>query len=92
MLKEFILEYKKEFADEVTPENVGFSAQMFSFVTFRDEVLILLYMDMAFIIVALLFVYFFFVFHLGSKFLSIVGISIIFLSFPLSAVIVQGIG
>lgn len=65
---------------------------MFSFVTFLDEVLTLLYVDMAIVLVALLFVFFYFVFHLKSKFLAAVGISIIALSFPFSAVIVQGLG
>jgi len=64
MLKEFILEYKAEFAEDNTQEAVGFDAQMFSFVTFLDEILILLYMDMGFILVALLFVFCFFVYHL----------------------------
>jgi len=64
MLKEFILEYKAEFAEENTQEAIGFDAQMFSFVTFLDEILILLYMDMGFILVALLFVFCFFVYHL----------------------------
>jgi hypothetical protein len=49
-------------------------------------------MDMGFIVVAMVFVFWYFVFHLKSKFLSAVGISIIFLSFPMSAVIVQGLG
>jgi len=64
MLKEFILEYKAEFAEDNTQEAIGFDAQMFSFVTFLDEILILLYMDMGFILVALLFVFCFFVYHL----------------------------
>ena len=92
MLKKFILEYKKEFVDENTVDAIGFDAQMFSFVTFLDEILVLLFMDMGFIMVALLFVFFYFSYHLSSKFLSLIGISIIFLSFPLSAVIVQGVG
>ena len=65
---------------------------MVAFLTFLDEILILLFMDMGFIMVALLFVFCYFVFHLKSKFLSAIGISIVFLSFPFSAVIVQGIG
>jgi len=64
MLKEFILEYKAEFAEDNTQDAIGFDAQMFSFVTFLDEILILLYMDMGFILVALLFVFCFFVYHL----------------------------
>jgi hypothetical protein len=64
MLKEFILEYKAEFTEDNTQEAIGFDAQMFSFVTFLDEILILLYMDMGFILVALLFVFCFFVYHL----------------------------
>lgn len=92
MLKDFILDYKSEFVAENTPESLGFQAQMFSFVSILDEILVLLYVDMAFIIVAMMFVYCYFVFHLKSKFLSSVGISIIFLSFPFSAVIVQGLG
>ena len=52
----------------------------------------LLFADMFFIIVALSFVYGYFCYHLKSKFLAAVGISIIFLSFPLSAVLVQGLG
>lgn len=65
---------------------------MFSFVTFLDEILILLYFDMGFILCALFFVFGFFSYHIGSKFLAMIGISIIFFSFPLTAVIVQGIG
>ena len=65
---------------------------MFSYVTFLDEVLVLLLIDMLFINLALLAVYAYFVKHLKSKFLASIGVSIIFLSFPLSAVIVQGFG
>ena len=92
MIKEFILEYKKEFLADNTKEAIGFDAQMFSFVTFLDEILILLFIDMCFILCALLFVFVYFSYHLGSKFLAMIGISIIFFSFPLSAVIVQGAG
>lgn len=49
-------------------------------------------MDMGFIIVALTFVFLYFIYHLKSKFLAMVGISIIFLSFPFTAVLVQGLG
>ena len=91
-MKEFILEYKAEYTEKNTPEVLGFSAQMFSFVTFLDEILLLLFADMAIILIAMLFVFCYFVFHLKSKFLAGIGISIIMLSFPLSAVIVQGFG
>lgn len=88
MLKEFVLEYKKEYAEDNTEEAIGFDAQMFSFLTFFDEILILLFIDMLYIICALTFVFAYFSYHLGSKFLAMIGISIIFFSFPLSAVLV----
>ena len=92
LIKEFILEVKKEWNEEYTVESLGFDAQMFSYVTFLDEVLVLLFIDMLFINLALLMVYAFLVVHLKSKFLATIGVSIIFMSFPLSAVIVQGFG
>jgi len=49
-----------------------------------------LVMDGALIILAFLFVYIYFAYNLGSKLLAAVAISIIFLSFPVTALIVQG--
>ena len=88
MYKDYILNYKAAFVEKNTVEANGFKASFVSFSTFLDEVLLLLYSDMAFIIVAMIFVYGYFAYHLKSKFLAAVGISIIFLSFPLSAVLV----
>ena len=51
----------------------------------------LLYKDMLLIIASITFVFLYFWFHLKSKLLAAVGGSIIILSFPISAVIVQGI-
>lgn len=51
----------------------------------------LLYLDMALIFVSIVFVFLYFWMHLKSKFLSIIGISIIFLSFPLTACLTEGI-
>lgn len=88
MYKKYILNYKNDFSEENTVEAIGFKADMFSFTTFFDEILLLLFADMAFIIVAMGFVFGYFVYHLKSKFLAAIGISIIFLSFPMSAVLV----
>lgn len=92
LYKDYILNYKSEFTEKNTVEEIGFKADMFSFSTFLDEILLLLFADMGFILVALTVVFLYFVYHLKSKFLAAVGISIIFLSFPMSAVLVQGIG
>ena len=56
-----------------------------------DEIQNILYGDMALIAASIAFVFLYFWAHLGSKFLALVGMSIIFLSFPFSAVLVQGI-
>lgn len=92
MYRDYILDVKAKFVEENTVEAIGFKASMFSFSTFFDEILLLLYADMFFILVALSFVFGYFVYHLKSKLLAAIGISIIFLSFPLSAVLVQGLG
>jgi len=55
-----------------------------------DEIMLYLIMDGALIILAFLFVYIYFAYNLGSKLLAAVAISIIFLSFPVTALIVQG--
>jgi len=47
--------------------------------------------DMAFAIFSVLFVIFYFVFHLESCFLAMIGVLLIGFSFSLSAIIYQGI-
>jgi len=88
MYKDYILNYKAAFVKKNTVEAIGFKASFVSFSTFIDEVQLLLYSDMAFILVAMIFVFAYLAYHLKSKFLAAIGISIIFLSFPLTAVIV----
>jgi hypothetical protein len=53
-----------------------------------DEINNILIGDMALIVASMLFVFLYFWLHLKSKFLAVVGMSIIFLSFPFSAVLV----
>lgn len=67
------------------------TAEMFSFLTVQDDILELLGTDASLIIMALIFVFSYFCFNLGSVLLSAAGISIIFLSFPITAVITNGI-
>lgn len=56
-----------------------------------DEIETILFGDMLLIAGSIMFVFLYFWLHLESKFLALIGMSIIFLSFPFSAVLVQGI-
>ena len=69
----------------------SFTIYLFSFLTLEDDLLIMLITDAFLIIFALLFVFLYFVYNLSSCFLSAAGISIIFLSFPATAVVTDGI-
>ena len=48
--------------------------------------------DVLFAIVAVAFVFFYFIIHMRSKFLSTIGTSIILFSFPVTVCITEGIG
>ena len=48
--------------------------------------------DVLFALVAVAFVFFYFIIHMRSKFLSTVGTSIILFSFPVTVCITEGIG
>lgn len=92
-MKDWIKPKKSEFNTKQKEEDpyAAFTAEMFSFLTVQDDILELLSVDASLVIVAFIFVFTYFVFNLGSVLLSAVGISIIFLSFPITAVITNGI-
>jgi hypothetical protein len=85
--------YKLAFMEKMNEDgkHADFTVDLFSFLTVMDEIMQYLIMDGALIILALLFVYIYFAYNIGSKLLAAVAISIIFLSFPVTALIVQGI-
>jgi predicted RND superfamily exporter protein len=92
-MKDWIKPQKEEFNKKQTEEDpyATMTVEMFSFLTLEDDILALLGVDASLVVVAFTFVFIYFVFNLGSVFLSLAGISIIFLSFPITAVITHGI-
>lgn len=65
------------------------TVQMFTFLTLDDDIIGLLITDCLLMVVALLFVFGYFVFNLGSCYLAAIGVSIIFLSFPATIFVVN---
>jgi len=92
-LLKWIKPYKEEFNKKQWKEDPfkDFTVELFTFATIQEDVLSYLLTDSTLIIVAFIFVGCYFRGHLGSWFLSGAGLSIIFLSFPATAVIANGI-
>ena len=67
---------------------MSFRAQYVSNTILMNEIESILFGDMLLIAGSIVFVFLYFWLHLGSKFLALIGMSIIFLSFPFSAVLV----
>lgn len=62
-----------------------------SFNILIDQILQIFFFDFGLVVLSILVVFLWFCFHLRSAFLSLIGISIIFLSFPFTAFVVSGI-
>lgn len=89
-LKDY-LTLAKEVFDEQDTDSLGFQAQFITFNLLIDQILQLFLFDFMLVIVSIMVVFIWFKIHLKSGFLAIVGVSIIFLSFPFTAFIVSGI-
>ena len=90
MLKAYLTEAKIVFDDQDT-DAIGFQAQFITFNLLIDQILKLFMFDFLLVVVSICVVFLWFKLHLKSAFLAIVGVSIIFLSFPFTAFIVSGI-
>ena len=82
--------------DLMAEENDGdghkdFNFMLFSFDTFEQEIITYLGKDAGLLFVAFIFVYLYFCYNLGSKLVSLIAVSIIFLSFPVTSIVVQWI-
>lgn len=76
-------------------EKVGgedFIAAPWALVLLFDQFNDILIKDMAFSLVAVIFVFVYLIFHLRTCFLALIGISIVLFSFPFTVVITEGIG
>uniref|UniRef100_A0A7S3CP63 SSD domain-containing protein n=1 Tax=Strombidium rassoulzadegani TaxID=1082188 RepID=A0A7S3CP63_9SPIT len=90
VVKEFSIAVR----DEVTASDdrqPGFRTFNANFVLTIDEFLDLVLVDSLLSLASALFVYFYLVYHLESKFLSFIGITIILFSYPTTVVITEGI-
>ena len=89
-LKKYLQATKDNFDAQDTSE-FGFSAQYITFNLLMSQILGLLFRDFALVFLSIFLVFSWFCLHLKSVFLALVGMSIIFLSFPFTAFIVSGI-
>jgi hypothetical protein len=90
LLKDYLLEGKKEF-DDIETSDLGFKAEFVTFTILIDQILQLFLFDFLLVIVSIVVVFMWFRLHLKNGFMAIMGVSIIFLSFPFTAFVVSGI-
>ena len=84
--------YKTRIESEFgNPDNTGFRASVFCIALEIEVWLNLLLSDALFALSAAAFVFLYFVFHLRSCFMALVGMSLILMSFPLTVLICKGI-
>ena len=74
------------------PEVFGAKVRFNSLILSFDLFFGLIVADLMFAIVSVFFVFFYFIIHMKSKFLSAIGTSIILFSFPITVCITEGIG
>lgn len=89
-LEEYLLAAKLDF-DAQDTSSVGLKAEFVTFTILFPQILQLFTFDFGLVIFSIAIVFWWFKLHLKSSVLSIVGVSIIFLSFPFTAFIVSGI-
>lgn len=88
----FLLPYKTNVESKYgKPDNTGFRASVFCFALEIEVWLNLLLADALFALGAAAFVFLYFVFHLRSCFMALIGMSLILMSFPLTVLICKGI-
>lgn len=92
--KEFVLKIQDIVNDAAgnDPEAFGAIVRFNSLILSFDLFFGLIIADLMFAVVSVVFVFFYFIIHMKSKFLSAIGTSIILFSFPLTVCFTEGIG
>mmetsp|Transcript_2148 Transcript_2148/g.3212 ORF Transcript_2148/g.3212 Transcript_2148/m.3212 type:complete len:259 (+) Transcript_2148:706-1482(+) len=88
-LKEFTLDARSDVQDFETGSN--FEVNLASFLITFDELMEVVLGDALKALFSMAFVFFYLVFHLKSKFLALIGVSIIVISFPITLLLTEGV-